>query len=494
MPVIRRREPHPPHSSENNEGHNNTNLLERGASGLTTEIKRNHSMAHLSLAFMAIVLLFILLVIVAFFVSRIRLYQIITLIPVGVCLLRSILPRRNNFKERLLPITVVATTIFAQLPAFFGFAFAAFCIAFFSLSTLPPSSAESKNPSNSPSRSRESALPVLLAALLLIAILLTENFMVWVVSASFEAGQLPSKAPPALQDNGQILVRNLTEGLAKVEVVGLRRLWNVQGALVACLGVSFVIAEMYKERQLYSLGRRAVLTLAVARTIRTVSFMVTVLPSQNKYCYRQHFPYPPPNDWVDWIWVGFMPSKYGGCNDLIISGHATVTSTLACVATSVSGDLVFGAALWSMVAFDYLLEIYEGFHYSVDMWLGMVLVCLLWRVLEPVEDMNTNSTTPAMEKKESNKDTASSTSWNEKTPSKVTIAVYSMSTLLSFLQLVSFPSWTVNFFILVYTAITATLYLGFAIRVEDPYQSAFFQHTAQHFLYCLLYVALGEYL
>ena len=211
--------------------------------------------------------------------------------------------------------------------------------------------------------------------------------MIWVVSATFTDGQLVSTAPKKLQDNGQLLLQRLLQNLTKRQVVGLRRLWNVQWSLVSCLGASLVVVDVFEpHRQLYSLGVRAVLTLAAARFIRTISFVLTVLPSQVRNCYQQHYPYPPPVDWVEWIWVGLLPASHGGCNDLIISGHATVTSTLASVVASVGDNMWFSTALWTLVALDYAVEIYEGFHYSVDMWLGMVSVCEL-NVLELLCDI-----------------------------------------------------------------------------------------------------------
>ena len=408
-------------------------------------------------------------------------FGIISLFPVAGCFVRA--ATSSLSERRLMPLAVVATTVFAQLPAVVGSAFAAICIVIFSLITIPSNR-------RMQSHFQGNALPVLLAALLLVAILLTENFMVWVVSATFDAGQRRETAPEPLQDNGRSLIQSLTQGLAKYEVVGLRRVWNVQGALVACLGASFVLAEIYGKRQLYSLGLRAIMTLAAARTIRTISFLATVLPSQNKQCYIQHYPYPPPTDWQEWIWVGILPASNGGCNDLIISGHATVTSTLACISASVSDDPVFSASLWAMVVLDYMVEIYEGFHYSVDMWLGMVLVCLLWRALDFVESPKLQSHSSRNDE-EKNKERYDMTIGS---PKRITILLYSTPALVAFVQLSVLPSWTGNFLVVLYTLITAVLYLGFSYRNEDRARAALFQHMAQHTLYCLLMMAIGIYL
>jgi hypothetical protein len=156
-----------------------------------------------------------------------------------------------------------------------------------------------------------------LAVLTMIAVLLTENFLIWVVSATFPDGQSIRTAPPPLQDNGQRVLRHVVADLDRRQVVGLRRVWNTQWALVACLGASFVVVELFHpSRTLYSLGTHAVLTVAAARSIRTISFLMTVLPSQVQNCYAQRFPYPPPDDIWEWIWVGMLPRAHGGCNDL----------------------------------------------------------------------------------------------------------------------------------------------------------------------------------
>jgi hypothetical protein len=52
----------------------------------------------------------------------------------------------------------------------------------------------------------------------------------------------------------------------------------------------------------------------------------------------------PPTEWSDWILEGMKPQVNGGCS-LIISGHATVTSTLACVVASIVGKPLFVTAL-----------------------------------------------------------------------------------------------------------------------------------------------------
>lgn len=40
-------------------------------------------------------------------------------------------------------------------------------------------------------------------------------------------------------------------------------------------------------------------------------------------------------------------------------------------------------AIWMLVVVDYAMEVFQGFHYSIDMVLGMVICRLLYRVMEP---------------------------------------------------------------------------------------------------------------
>ena len=408
--------------------------------------------------------------------SKLHFLQILTLLPVGLCVYVGL--RRNQaLSHRILPLTLVATTVSAQFPAFLGAAIAATAVVAFGLATLP---ANQKQHSTTPA----SPLPVLLGTLVLVTVLLTENFMVWVVSATFEPSHSVETAPPPLQDNGQLMLKWFLQDLQKHQVVSLRRMWNVQWGLVACLGASFVIADVYSgSRRLYRLGCRAVLTLAAARFIRTISFLLTVLPSQHSNCYTEHYPNPPPTDTWEWIWVGLLPASHGGCNDLIISGHATVTSTMASVAASVSKEPLFCLSLWSMVVLDYMVEIYEGFHYSVDMWLGMVIVSLLWRVLAPIEANDETSADNAMDPPKTS------------APMSLQIVVlYCLPAIVAYMQLTVLPQWSANFLIVAYVVWVGVLHFGFAVRQTKNALQRAYQHYCQHVLFCLLYMALGVYL
>lgn len=316
--------------------------------------------------------------------------------------------------------------------------------------------------------------------------LLTENFLIWVVSATYQPGIVGSPTP--LQDNGRIVLESLAKKLWNVEeswmakrpLQSIRDVLNVQYALVAALGASFVCLELKlggketSHRSLAGLALHALITLASARLIRTISFVLTVLPSQVPNCYRRHFP-PPPDNWKDWILVGMLPSSRGGCNDLILSGHATVTSTIACASTSVSSNMSFSVAVWTLIALDYSIEAYQGLHYSVDMFLGGIVTCLLWHLTSPLEN---EGELEHMQMKEQ----------REKSPpppplDATVVAMYASPAILAFLILAVFPEASVNYFAILYSVVAAVIFKKHG-----------FTNFLQHELLCLLTFTIGVYL
>jgi len=174
-----------------------------------------------------------------------------------------------------------------------------------------------------------------------------------------------------------------------------------------------------------------------------------------------------------WILVGLQPASRGGCNDLIISGHATVTSVLACAATSVAGSTHFSIAVWMLLAFDYMVEIVQGLHYSVDMWLGAVLTCLIWRLMEPMERVGSERTDVNVMFLP-----LSSVSWYE-------FVLYTLPALVACCVLLIMHESVVNYWII--------SYLAWAIGIVLKNQGCF-TSFAQHVLFCMLFMAFGAYL
>jgi hypothetical protein len=522
-------------AADNEGSHEEVSKGKKGATGSTTTLHRGWLMSAAGTA------CYLLAAAAAWhnFLSTLAFLRIVTLAPVAVCLYQGLFGKfsSSDGSSRYFPLALVATVVTAQFPAFLGTAVAALGVLFFSLVTLPLpsvvaplSTMESTNANaatagnngthdsvNNHHDNDHDKRPIkkigpgtmVLAVVALVTILLTDNFFVWVVSATFEPGWRLSTAPTPLQDNGRNMIQFILQDLTKHQAVGLRRLWNVQWCLVACLGVAFFIVQVYQKypgrRQLYSMCTRAVVTLATARLIRVVSFCLTVMPSQNKACYGQHFPFPPPNNWMDWLAVGLKPASNGGCNDLIVSGHATVTATMACVASSVamsgssigSGssrrkkDHTFATCLWIMVFLDYCIEIYEGFHYAVDMWLGMVLVVLLWNALAPLEESDHfhENNDEDDKDKSSNKSPSVGFSGTMKD-----IGVYSLPAVSAYLQLTVMPQFTANLLIVVYVIVASVVYSLSTNKSSSVADAEAYQHYAQHVLLCTLMVALGVYL
>ena len=396
---------------------------------------------------------------------------------------------RNDLPhQRYIPLAVASTIFASQLPIFLSYGMATAGIAIFGLSSRPveediaTKSNDGVERTAAASKSEEKGisgqLKAVFAVFVLIAVLLIENFFIWVVSASYKPSQNASTLPSPLQDNGQIALRYIFHNLLhlnKRDIVTVRNMMNVEAILVSGLGLSLVAIEVQgasMQRNLWSMAMRGVLTLAAARSIRTISFLITVVPSQNPMCYFSHFPMPP-DDWYSWLKVGLIPQIDGGCNDLIISGHATVTSTLACVVTSVVGKPMFTTAIWMFVAMDYFVEIYEGFHYSVDMFLGVMLVNFLWSVLSWLEDPGEDKHAARQKRFHNLQDSTS-----------LDIIQYVLPAIGSWIQLVGIiPHSYGN-----YSCVFYTLLVVFQIARFG------FQQYSQHCLFCLLFMALGLFL
>ena len=160
---------------------------------------------------------------------------------------------------------------------------------------------------------------------------------------------------------------------------------------------------------------------------------------------------------------------------MIISGHATVTSTLACVVTSVVGKPLFTTALWTLVAVDYMVEIYEGFHYSVDMWLGAILVNFIWHTLAGVENQSIQEMQGTPVKLFYGLGEASKADWIR----------FATPVVVAWIQVTGLvvPEDKANYTI-----------VAFIVAVIYQISTSGFQQYTQHCLFSLLYLALGIYL
>ena len=337
-----------------------------------------------------------------------------------------------------------------------------------------------------------------LSTLFVVLSLLLENFLIWVVSATYPPGIYGEPTP--LQDNGRIVleyivdivfdVDNSSSTLVRRRMQSIRNGLNVQWAIVTGLAASFVCLELNignatstqrkdYHRSLAGLALRALTTLALARLIRTVSFVLTVLPSQVPGCYRRHFPLPP-ESWREWLLVGFLPNSRGGCNDLILSGHATVLTTLGCGCTSVASNNSFSVALWTLVGVDFAIEAYQGLHYSVDMWLGCMVTCLLWQLTGGLEVPGDLERRKMMD---NHVEFAKGSHHLSAPLDRQVVAMYALPALLGFVILTSVPEAIVNYFLVSYAVWAGVILVRWG-----------FTNFSQHILLCLLCVTLGSYL
>ncbi|KAL3827350.1 hypothetical protein ACHAXA_003084 [Cyclostephanos tholiformis] len=333
-----------------------------------------------------------------------------------------------------------------------------------------------------------------LAAIILTVMMLTENFATWVVSATYEPGISGSAKP--LQDNGRIVLERLAMKLfdvkapwmARTTLQKLRDGLNVQWALVTSFGTSLVCLELgygrnhtarIQQRTLAGLTLRALVTLALARLIRTISFSLTVLPSQVNNCYASHFP-PPPDIWSEWLVVGFLPNSRGGCNDLILSGHATFTSTITCAFTSAASNTQFSIAVWTLVALDYSIESYQGLHYSVDMWLGCIVTCLLWQITKPLEF---GGEAPLIDANERTMPNIPIDYFGEFPLTMKVACTYALPAAIAFVALTLVPEAFVNY-----------IFVGYSVWAGVIFFRCGFTSFLQHVLLCELCIGLGAYL
>ena len=171
-----------------------------------------------------------------------------------------------------------------------------------------------------------------------------------------------------------------------------------------------------------------------------------------------------------------------------------MTSTLACVSASVSDSRTFQLALWTLVALDYAVEIYEGFHYSVDMWLGCLLVCLVWRVLAPVEGRRSEGGSKASSPGTRSAGGGGSSGVFLQDVTLRDVVVYSIPAVVAYLQANLLPQAWANPVIVLYVAAVTVLYAGFAARASDYATQQAYQHYAQNMMLCMCYLAFAVYL
>jgi len=131
----------------------------------------------------------------------------------------------------------------------------------------------------------------------------------------------------------------------------------------------------------FGMAARFMDTIAWAHGLRTLAFMITVLPNPQHGCYASNFP-PVPQSVLGFLAVGFSAKRGSGCNDLVISGHGVVYAVVPlALQTFYPQPLLRGspaAVAWLGVAKLCLQEVVDKTHYSVDMLLAVAVTVLVW--------------------------------------------------------------------------------------------------------------------
>eukprot|EP00803_Ostreobium_quekettii_P003749 evm.model.scf_156.15 EVM.evm.TU.scf_156.15 scf_156:117852-121906(+) len=208
--------------------------------------------------------------------------------------------------------------------------------------------------------------------------LAVENFLVWVVSAT---DVRKYDRVPGLQDNVNLI-------LSKLRAMHPLLQWAIHfhwAHIFQFLGVILALAFSVLWDQVpysgFGMMARVVLTICLSRIVRTVCFLVTVLPNPRMGCYSSRFPPVPSSTW-DFVQIGFRKMMgTGGCNDLIFSGHCGVWALAPLAYHSYySGRCCW--LLWAALLQTSLRTVAERHHYSVDMVLAVVITAFVWRELD----------------------------------------------------------------------------------------------------------------
>jgi hypothetical protein len=115
-------------------------------------------------------------------------------------------PSSDLAHQRYIPLVVVATIVGNQLPTVLGSGMAAAGMLVFGLSSRPkPVSEPARSKTSSKSKAGLSGpLKAVLAVILMTAVLLTENFFIWVVSATYKPRQWSTHTAPLAQQRPKL--------------------------------------------------------------------------------------------------------------------------------------------------------------------------------------------------------------------------------------------------------------------------------------------------
>jgi len=166
--------------------------------------------------------------------------------------------------------------------------------------------------------------------------------------------------------------------------------WITETITFGAIGLSFLfgISTLFIERDppVYALHLlyRVLMTSSVCLTIRIGAYSLTILPSPSDHCFPGQRNWNPPNSWTDYV---FGADPINGCADLIFSSH-TMYTVLCCAAYYRYGGIRWLKGLFVLVVIMLgILIVALQKHYSVDVWLALCIVPIVWNWLEfRVED------------------------------------------------------------------------------------------------------------
>ena len=147
--------------------------------------------------------------------------------------------------------------------------------------------------------------------------------------------------------------------------------WHLSVEQLAVLWVFFCFSHGSKGLTVVQKGVRC---LTIARTLRMCLYTMTVLPSPKPWCRF--------TDAID----PFHLRVGGACNDLLYSGHVTVYTLTAVALTVLSREYSWRVArygfpilIWLQITQRIICTILERHHYSIDMFLGLIVTLLIWQ-------------------------------------------------------------------------------------------------------------------
>eukprot|EP00485_Elphidium_margaritaceum_P006660 CAMPEP_0202690062 /NCGR_PEP_ID=MMETSP1385-20130828/5190_1 /ASSEMBLY_ACC=CAM_ASM_000861 /TAXON_ID=933848 /ORGANISM="Elphidium margaritaceum" /LENGTH=322 /DNA_ID=CAMNT_0049345291 /DNA_START=33 /DNA_END=998 /DNA_ORIENTATION=+ len=143
-------------------------------------------------------------------------------------------------------------------------------------------------------------------------------------------------------------------------------------------------------------GKKYIRTIAHCHLLRVLCYHCTLLPSQKNECFTNRFAHGDPDNTAFDLWeMVFVTHQYGGCNDLIFSGHfviivATILLFFSILNVDTTADrktrmpFVNKLTLFLITACGVVAAtdmIYKGHHYSVDVLLAAIITPLYWNYI-----------------------------------------------------------------------------------------------------------------